>query len=193
MAKSANESIDRFFEHNFHLESRTIYIGGGDENEVDSQAAANAIKAFHLMAAVADKPISVLINSFGGCWFNGLAIYDCIKASPVQVTGLVIGSAMSMGSVILQACDHRIIYPNATVMVHDGYESRVNDLPQTFQNWAEYSKKSRQKMYSLYAQRSGRPPSFWRKKCASDLILTAQEALELGLVDSIYGTEATAA
>lgn len=187
MAKTVNESIQRFFDNNFHIESRTIYIGGGDEDEIDSKAAENVIKAFHLMASVTDKPITVLINSFGGCWFNGLAIYDCIKTSPVEVTGYVIGSAMSMGSVILQACDHRIIYPNGTVMVHDGYESRMGDIPQTFQNWAEYSKKSRAKMYKLYSERSGRPPYFWKKKCASDCILTAEEALELGLVDSIYG------
>jgi ATP-dependent protease ClpP protease subunit len=72
-------------------------------------------------------------------------------------------------------------------MVHDGYETRVDDIPRTFQNWAEYSKKSQQIMYHIFAERSRRPASFWRKKCAADLILTAQEAKELGLVDSIYG------
>jgi ATP-dependent protease ClpP protease subunit len=94
---------------------------------------------------------------------------------------------MSMASLILQAADHRIIYPHATIMVHDGYETRVDDIPRTFQNWADYSKKSQQMMYRIYAERSGRPVGFWRKKCAADLILTAQEAKALGLVDAIYG------
>jgi ATP-dependent Clp protease protease subunit len=188
MARIVKESIDRFFEHNLHFETRTIYIGGGDEDEIDSKVASNVIKATHLLvAADPEKPVTVLINSFGGCWFNGWAIYDCIKACPAEVTAFVIGSAMSMGSVILQAADHRIIYPHATVMVHDGYESRMGDIPQTFQNWAEYSKKSRARMYKLYAERSSRPVGYWRKKCSSDLILSAPEALELGLVDAIHG------
>jgi ATP-dependent Clp protease protease subunit len=140
-----------------------------------------------MQAADAEKPITVYINSFGGCWFNGFAVYDIIKACPATVTAYVVGSAMSMGSLILQAADHRVIYPNATVMVHDG-SWNVEDTVQSFHNWAEFSKKAQQQMYGIYAGRSGRPPSFWKKKCAADLILSAKEAKELGLVDEILGT-----
>jgi ATP-dependent Clp protease protease subunit len=186
--KLGRESIDRFFDHNLHLESRTLFVGGGD-NEINAVAAEEVIKAFHLLGSTPDKPITVLLNSFGGCWFNGMAIYDTIKSCQCTVTGIVIGSAMSMGSIILQACDERIIYPNATVMIHDGYESMSDVLPKTFQNWAEYSKKTRQQMYRIYSERSGKPPSFWKKKCAADMILSAQEAKAIGLVDKVFGVE----
>lgn len=185
----AREGIDRFFDYDIHVDSRTIWIGDGDE-QLDKQSAQHAVKALHLLGTTPDKPISILLNSFGGCWFNGMAIYDAIKASPCHIDIVVVGAAMSMGSIILQAADTRIIYPNATVMVHDGYEGMSDVTPLTFQNWAEHSKKLRTSMYRIFAERSGKPVSFWRKKCAADLILTAQEAKELGLVDSIYGEEA---
>lgn len=190
MSRLAKESIDRFFDYDLHIESRAVYIGDGDEGEdLDESVARKVIKSFHLLvAADREKPITVYINSFGGCMFNGLAIYDVIKNCPCHVTAYVLGSAMSMGSVILQAADDRIIYPNATIMVHDGTWN-IDDTYQTFHNWAEYTKKSQRTMYQIYAERTGRPPSFWKKKCAADLILTASESKELGLVDKIYGEE----
>jgi ATP-dependent Clp protease protease subunit len=188
MPRLAKESIDRFFDYSVHVESRTLFVGDGGDGEIDADAANRVIMGFHLLTeASKEKPIAVYINSFGGCWFNGMAIFDVIKSCPCPVTAYVLGAAMSMGSIILQAADERIIYPNGTIMVHDGYESRTGDIPQTFVNWAEYSKKTRNSMYRIYADRSGKPVSFWRRKCAADLILTAQEAKALGLVDSIYG------
>ncbi len=182
------EHIDRFFDYHLHVETRTIFLGDGQEGEIDEVVARDIIKGIHILSNTSqDKPIKMYINSFGGCWFNGMAIYDMILASPVRVEAYVIGSAMSMGSLILQAADTRYIYPNATIMVHDGYETRVGDIPQTFVNWAEYSKKTRTKMYKIYADRSGRSAAFWRRRCSADLILSAQEALELGLVDEILG------
>lgn len=184
----AKESIDRFFDYDIHIESRTIWIGDSKDSGVDERTSEFAVKALHMLAnSSAEKEIAIYLNSFGGCWFNGMAIYDAIKNSPCPVTCYVIGSAMSMGSIILQAADQRVIYPNATMMVHDGYETRIDDIPRTFQNWAEYSKRTQKVMYDIYAARSGKPASFWRKKCSADMILTAQESKALGLVDSIYG------
>lgn len=187
------ESVDRFYDYDLHVESRTLFIGdriAGEESEgeIDADVSQRAIKGLHLLTASAtDKPISIYLNSFGGCWFNGMAIYDAIKACPCHVSITVVGSAMSMGSIILQAADTRLIYPNATIMVHDGYETRVGDIPQTFVNWADFSKKMRNVMYHIYSERSGRKPSFWRQKCRADLILSAKESKELGLVDGIIG------
>lgn len=188
MARFSKESTDRFIEHNIHIESRTIFLGDNSEGEIDAGVANSFIKAMHLMIEASnEKPIKLFINSFGGCWFSGMAIFDCIQACPVEVTAAIIGSAMSMGSIIVQAADVRLIYPNATMMVHDGYESRVGDTPQTFQNWAEFSKATASKMYAIYAERTKRKPSFWRQKCKSDLILSSAQALEYGLVDQIMG------
>ncbi len=187
MARITKESIDRFYDNHLHLDTRTVFIGDDGDDGVDAKMSQNVIKTFHILGLTPEKPITIYLNSFGGCWFNGMAIYDAIKTCPCPTTIYVCGAAMSMGSIILQAASERIIYPNATLMLHDGYESRVGDIPQTFINWAEYSKKTRAMMYEIYAGRTGRSAQFWRKKCAADYILTAKEALALGLVDSIYG------
>src|SRR5262249_12096717 len=151
-------------------ETRTIYVGEmGEDGEIDQSVARNTIKGLHILQTISpDKEINVILNSFGGCWFSGMGIYDAIKACTCHVTATVFGSAMSMGSVILQAADTRRIHPNGTLMTHDGYETRVDDIPRTFQNWARYSKITQRRMYEIYASRSGRTANFWKKKCESD-------------------------
>jgi ATP-dependent protease ClpP protease subunit len=75
---------------------------------------------------------------------------------------------------------------NTIIMIHDGYISSDWVTPKTYEAWAEFSKKiSRPVMYDIYAQRSGKPVSYWEKRCAADYILTATQALEEGLIDEI--------
>jgi ATP-dependent Clp protease protease subunit len=191
MTKVIKEGIDRFFDYGLHAETRTIYIGDVDDGEIGSVTAKNAIKAIHILQSLSpEKPVDIVLNSFGGCWYNGMAIYDAIRACACQVTVTVIGCAMSMGSVVMQAADHRVIHPNATMMIHDGYNSIGDASPITFQNWAEFSKVNQQRMYRIYSERSGKPASYWKMKCASDSILTAAEAVEVGLADSIFSPPA---
>lgn len=183
-----SDSIDRFFAHHVHLESRTLYIGDERDDdgaqEITHQTARDVIKAVHLLGE--DKPITVYINSFGGCFYSGLAIYDVLKSCKAEVTGYAIGTCMSAASIILQACDVRLSYPNTFFLLHNGSSSVIDATPQSLTNWAEHGKKSLSTMFRVYAERSGQPVTFWRRKCAADLVLTAQEALDLNLIDSIY-------
>ena len=184
MTKPAN--YEQFFEHGLDVDSRTMYLGddcGG--GEIDERVAAQAIKAIHIFNKSPDKPFHVYLNTLGGCQFNGFAIYDMLKTSPCQVNAYVLGAAMSMGSIILQAADKRFIYPNATIMIHNGSMS-VNDNVQTLINWSAFLERSLKTMYDIFAERTGKTANFWKKRCAAaDHILTAQEALELGLVDEV--------
>jgi len=118
-----------------------------------------------------------------------MAIYDAIKACPCHVTIEVMGQAMSMGSIILQAADERILHPNSCVMVHDGYDSMHSTHPKIFEAWAKQSEKLRKKMYEIYAERSGKDSKYWEKKCAFDFILDAKQAVSEGLADSVFGEE----
>jgi ATP-dependent Clp protease, protease subunit len=184
------ESVDRFFDYGLHLETRTIYMGDGSGDAVDEHMAEKVIKAIHLLtSADPEKPIRVILNSFGGCWYNGMAIYDAIRSCPCHVSIEVLGSAMSMGSIILQAADERIIYPNATLMIHDGYETIGEVPPKTFEAWAQQSKLTREQMYGIYAERSGKPAKYWEKRCSHDYILSAEQAVSEGLADKIAGEE----
>jgi len=191
MAKIYKESIDRFFDYDLHLETRTIYIGDGEDGSgVGPKMAEKVVKAFTIFNMTPDKPVTVLLNTKGGDVFDGYAIYDAIKDSPCHVTIEVIGAAMSMGSIILQAADLRVVHPNATIMIHDGKDSMDQVHIRDLEKWAEYYKKiDRPRMYQLFADRTGKPFSYWEKKSANDYIMTAQQALDEGFVDKIKGQE----
>lgn len=194
MSKIVRESIDRFFDYGIHVETRTVYMGSEDydmdglETGTDHRMAEKIIKAIHILGTTPDKPIKIIMNNLGGDWYHGMAIYDAIKACPCHVTIEVMGHAMSMGSIILQAADERIIHPNATIMVHDGSDSFSGDA-KNFESWAKQSKKLRQKMYKIYAERTKKDKKYWEKKCAMDFIMDAEQAVSEGIADSIAGLE----
>lgn len=133
MAKRiTHDDIDKFFEYNIDLTNRTIYIGsaerlGDDDDEwgsgVDFKMAEYAIKGLMLLeAAVPEggKPITIILNNPGGSEYHGMAIYDAIKSCRNQVIIKVFGYAASMGSLILQAGDKRMMAPNSRFMIHYG-------------------------------------------------------------------------
>lgn len=189
MTKLKRDSLDWYLDYHMHLESRTIYIGdstGEGKSDIDSKTAELAIKALHLLSSSdPEKPIRIILNSFGGCVYSGLAIYDAIRACPNHVTIEVMGAAMSIASIILQAADWRILHPNVTIMIHDGYDSASDLAPKSIESQAEYGKLIRKKFYNIYASRSSKGAPFWEKCCAKDTYMTAEEAIENGLADII--------
>jgi len=188
MARHSKDRVAQWYDYNVHLETRTLYLGDGEEG-IDPEVAMSVIKAFHLFDTTAtDKPVTVYLNSEGGSWYDGMAIYDMIEQSVSHVDMYAAGSVMSMGSIILQAADVRYMYPHATLMIHDGSESLIGHTRNVI-NWAKYSEKLCGDMYHIYSKRSGKPSSFWKKRCSHDTILSAKEALEVGLIDHIVGEE----
>ena len=190
MARHAKDRVQQWYDHNVHLETRTLYIGDEvEEGEVGPAMAVNVLKAFHLFDTQAvDKPVTVMLNTQGGCWYSGMAIYDLVEQSECHVDIYAIGSVMSMGSVIMQAADVRYMYPNSTMMIHDGSEA-LSGHTRNVINWARFAEKLCDDMYGIYAKRSEKPIEFWRERCSHDTILTAEEAKSLGLIDYIVGEE----
>lgn len=132
------------------------------------------------------------MNNLGGDWYHGMSIYDAIRASTSHVYGIAWGYAMSMGSIIFQACDSRIISPHCTVMIHDGTEDLYGSCKDV-EAWAKYAKKLRQRMYEIYLSRmkTARPRINVKKieeMCSHDTILTAEEAVDNGLADWVLET-----
>lgn len=189
MARIFYKEIERVFEFHLHEETRTIWIDDHEEGEINNVISLNAIKSLHLLSnSPPYHPINVMLNTVGGCCHAGMAIYDAIKHCDCEVNITVSGCAMSMGSIILQAGTWRGIYPNGVIMVHDPNLS-FEASSRTCENWSAWSKDFRNNMYRLFAERSGKTVDFWRRKCASDYILSAHEAKELGLVDAIIGED----
>jgi len=185
-------NVDLFHEVNLHVPSRTIYFGGSPYtlDEVDSVSVAEVIKNLHLLEHLdPGRPITIHLNSCGGSWYDGIIIYDCIKAleSPVTIIGM--GKCFSMGSIILQAGDARVLMPHTYLMCHmgsDGYSGHSQD----FINWAEVSKRVNKEMMQIYyEQMVKKNPKITVKQIEKmfdhDTVFNAEEAVKLGLADII--------
>jgi len=148
------ETWDKWFDNNIDIPGRTIYIGSvhehdGYESGVDAFMAESVIKAMHILNSKTSDPITILMNNPGGDVFHGLAIYDAIKTTKSHCTIKVYGHAMSMGSIILQAADTRIMMPNSRFMIHYGYDSQDNHS-KTVMKWADESKRLAYFMENIY-------------------------------------------
>lgn len=182
------EDIDRFFDYNVHPASRTMFMG----TDCDEEMAEYFIKGMAILG-IKNDPIHILMNNMGGDEYHGLAIYDVIATSPCHVTITVYGSAMSMGSWILQAADERVMAQNATLMLHYGawgYEDHVK----YFRILAKEGERLNALMEETYLERIRQvdkkfPLRKMRKMLEDETYMTAQEALELGLIDKVLHHE----
>jgi ATP-dependent Clp protease protease subunit len=201
MTKRINrDDMDRFFDFGVYPTTRTIYVGsmgtedGINETGTDYAMAEYAIKGLHILDAASDAEITIIMNNLGGDVYHGMAIYDAIKACRSPVTIKATGYAMSMGSIILQAADKRLITPNARFMIHYGHIGMSATHTKNFIKWAKETERSDKEMEDLYLRRiHEKHPDFARKRLQQmlnfDTILTAQETVDLGLADAIEGTD----
>lgn len=197
--KFIREEADRFHDYNLYIPSRTIYMGSetyGDDDEsgVDGAMVARAIKNLAILDSLAEEPITVILNSPGGDYYHGMAIYDAVKACRNKVGIKVFGSSMSMGALILQAADKRILSKNSKVMIHYGYSGLAENHTRTNEKWIEEIKKTNDTYEEILLEKiRDKHTDFPRKKLQKmldfDTILSAREAVDLGLADSILGEE----
>jgi len=148
------ETWDKWFDNNIDISGRTIYIGSvmeieGREAGVDAFMAESVIKAMYVLESKNSDPITILMNNPGGDFFHGLAIYDAIKTSKCHCSIKVYGHAMSMGSVILQAADKRIMMPNSRFMIHFGYDSQ-DSHSKIVEKWIDEGKRLSYLMENIY-------------------------------------------
>ena len=148
------ENIDRWFENNIDVDGRVIFTGSmgrDDQGEigVDHLMAEYFIKGIHVLESRGDKPITIIMNNIGGEWYHGMAIYDAIYNSKCYCTIKVYGHAMSMGSIILQAADRRIMMPNSRFMFHYGTDG-IYGHSKIVERWSEESKRNNHTMEDIY-------------------------------------------
>ena len=183
------DDVEVFFDHGLYLPTRTIYMG--EEDGTDYVMAERVIKRLHVLDAKQDAPIAILMNNDGGDEYHGQAIYDAILTCKNHVTITAFGHAMSMGSIILQAADERIMAPNAHMMIHYGtWEPPKESHPKVLTSWAEEGEKFDKWMVDLYlAKIKEKRPRYQRatldKLLDFDTFLTAQETVDLGLADRL--------
>jgi ATP-dependent Clp endopeptidase proteolytic subunit ClpP len=192
MAKIVRDDVDRFFQYNVDLESKTLFL----ENYVDSEMAAAAIKGLHILDKVKpDLPITIYLENYGGEEFAGLGVYDFITQkikSSVRIE--VYGACMSMAAWILQAADERIMAPNSRFMIHVGYMGLDENHPEINKRWMKQYEKDEVVFEDILLDRiKEKHPKYTRQKVKKlllfDTILNPEEALELGLIDGILGSD----
>lgn len=199
MGNYVKEDIDRWFDYNYLSTQRIVYVGSHTpetdesiESGTDCQMAEYFIKAMVHLNNISSKPIFLHMNNPGGDWFHGMAMYDAIRASKAHVYGICWGYAMSMGSIIMQACDSRIVAPNCTLMIHDGSEALIGAC-KSVEAWARDAERARKIMYRIYLSRmKAAKPTLTigqvEKLCLHDNIYPADAAIESGLADWILET-----
>ncbi len=165
------------------LKERIIFIGG-----VISDPVANAIIAQLLFLAHEDskKDIIVYLNTPGGSVTAGLAIYDTMQHIKPDVSTIGVGISASMGAVLLAAGEKgkRFILPNSEVLLHQvmgGGEGQAIEVEIA----AKHIIKIKDHLNQILAKHTGQPLAKIEKDTDRDFWLTAQEAKDYGLVDSI--------
>ena len=167
------------------LRDRVILL----EGEVHDQMA-NLIVAqlLYLESENPEKDISLYINSPGGSVTAGMAIYDAMQFIQPDVTTIVMGQACSMGSLLAQAGakGKRLILPNARHMIHQpsgGARGQATDMEIQVREILEMKKN----LTNIYVKHNsmGKTYEELAKDMERDFFMSAQQALEYGLVDSV--------
>ncbi len=165
------------------LRERIIFLNG----EVnDAMSALVCAQLLFLEAENPKKPIHLYINSPGGVVTSGFAMYDTMRYICSPVHTLCMGTARSMGSFLLMAGEpgERGALPNASLHVHQplgGFQGQASDIL----IHAEEMRQTKHRLTRLYAEHCGRSYEEVERSLDRDRFMTAEEALDWGLIDRI--------
>ena len=165
------------------LKDRIIFLGGPIDDNV-----ANAVIAqmLFLEAEDPDKDIHLYINSPGGVVTAGMAIYDTMQYIKPDVSTICVGSAASMGAVLLTAGakGKRYALPHARVMIHQplgGVQGQASEI----EIHAREILRMREELNGILASRSGQDIEVVARDTDRDNFMSAQDAVEYGLIDEV--------
>ena len=165
------------------LKDRIVFLG----DEVHSVSAGSVIaQLLFLEAEDPEKDIFLYINSPGGVITDGLAIYDTMQYIKCDVSTICIGMAASMGDFLLAAGTKgkRLALPNAEIMIHQplgGAKGQATDIEIA----AKHILRTKERLNAILAERTGQPIERIKEDTERDNYMSAQEALDYGLIDKI--------
>ena len=168
------------------LKDRIIYLGEDVNPTTSSLIVAQML---FLESEDPDKEIFFYINSPGGSITDGMAIVDTMNYIKCPVTTVCVGLAASMGAVLLSAGEKgkRFAMPNSEVMIHQpligggGLQGQATEI----KIHADHLVKTREKLNKFLSERTGKSLEQIEKDTERDNYMSAQEALEYGLIDGI--------
>jgi len=192
--------------HNYGIDvkNREIYINeyddSGESAGIDHRMLQTFIKNINLLKNQNKEPITIHMQTSGGCWYSGMGIYDAIKNCKCKTTFIGYGQLCSMGSVIIQSATKRMITPSSIFMCHFGSSDLTGDYLSS-QNYALVDKMNAETMLSIYADKCYKTSKFFKEKeynlsktksyikrkfYSGDWYMNAEEAVYYGFIDGIY-------
>ena len=165
------------------LKERIIFVAGPVH---DGMATLITAQLLFLEAENPEKDIYMYINSPGGVVTSGLSIYDTMQYIRPDVNTLCMGQACSMGSLLLTAGEKgkRFVLPNARVMIHQpsgGFSGQATDIEIHAREILEL----KARLNKMYVHHTGQKLAVVEKSMERDNFMSAEEALNFGLVDKI--------
>ncbi len=165
------------------LNDRIVFLS----DEVNDTTASLVIaQLLFLESQDADKDISFYINSPGGSVSAGMAIYDTMNFIKCDVSTICVGMAASMGAFLLSSGTKgkRLALPNSEIMIHQplgGYQGQASDI----KIHSQHILRTKDKLNHILSANTGKPLEIIEQDTDRDNFLTAQQALEYGLIDKV--------
>ena len=156
-------------------------------DEVNSATASVVVaQLLYLESQDPTKDISLYINSPGGSVTDGLAIYDTMQYIKCDVSTICMGMAASMGAFLLSAGTKgkRLALPNSTIMIHQPlgrYKGQATDM----EIHTRYMLDTKARLNRILSENTGKPLDIVKADTERDNFMTAQEAMEYGLIDKV--------
>ena len=171
------------------LKDRIIFLG---EEVTDVSANLVVSQMLFLESEDPDKDISFYINSPGGSVVAGMAIYDTMQYIKCDVSTICMGMAASMGAFLLSSGTKgkRIALPNSEIMIHQplisggGISGQVTDIMIR----SNYLQRTKERLNRILCENTGKDYDIICKDTERDNFMTAEEALEYGLIDKVYNS-----
>jgi ATP-dependent Clp protease, protease subunit len=170
------------------LKERIIFVHGPVD---DGMASLVIAQLLFLEREDADKDIDMYINSPGGSVTAGLAIYDTMRLIKPDVATICAGMAASMASVLLTggAKGKRYALPYSKILIHQPWVQQVGGQATDIEIHARDLIATRRSLAGIYEETTGKPVEQVLKDIERDYYMTAQEALEYGIVDQVFSKD----
>ena len=197
------DSISEIHSSNIDMDNRVIYLqekeDSSESNGIDFRVAQNFVKNVNILQNDSSDPITVYMQTVGGCWHSGMGIYDAIKYSKCKISIVGWGQICSMGTIILQAAEKRVLMPNSIFMCHYGSTDLSGEFLSSH-NYASVDRKNMQTMVDIYSEKCQKGKFFKdrgdslskikayikRKMKDGDWYMTAQQAVDYGFADHVF-------
>lgn len=164
------------------FENRKIHVN----HEVDDEMASMVIRALIKLNELSGELIEMHFSSPGGHVYDGLAIYDAIRASAADVHIIASGYAMSCGFIIFLAGDRRSALPNTRFMMHSVRFASDESNVKSQEISVSEAKQINELFLDIMTERTKRPKTWWRRMVVShDKYFNVTEAREIGLLTNL--------